>query len=97
MTDPTNLASRRFTVHFKGHVQGVGFRYTACRVADGFDVHGYARNLPDGTVELVAEGHPAELRNFLGALTAEMGAHIREHTIAESPASGEFNGFGVAY
>ena len=51
----------RRTSHFSGHVQGVGFRYTVADVAEDFDVRGYVRNLPDGRVELVAEGDEAEI------------------------------------
>ena len=37
-------------------MQGVGFRYTAKTVATGFEVTGTVRNLPDGRVEVIAEG-----------------------------------------
>ena len=42
-------------VRYSGQVQGVGFRYTAQRLAEGYAVSGYVRNLPEGDVELVAE------------------------------------------
>ena len=45
---------------YEGRVQGVGFRYTARRIAAGFDVAGYVRNLADGRVELVASGDDEE-------------------------------------
>ena len=45
---------RRVLVH--GRVQGVGFRYTLARAAQGRGVAGLARNRPDGTVEAVFEG-----------------------------------------
>ncbi|HRX83967.1 MAG TPA: acylphosphatase [Phycisphaerae bacterium] len=88
---------KRFTVHFSGNVQGVGFRYVTCRVADQFDVSGYVRNLADGRVEMIAEGEEGELRRFVGAVEEQMVGHIRERTIEQSPASGEFGAFGVAY
>ena len=43
-------------IFYSGRVQGVGFRYTAKTVAAGFEITGTVRNLPDGRVELVAEG-----------------------------------------
>ena len=44
-------------VIFVGRVQGVGFRWTTKNLADGFEVTGYVKNLPNGTVEMVAEGY----------------------------------------
>ncbi|MBA3497979.1 MAG: acylphosphatase [Gemmatimonadota bacterium] len=46
--------TRRFVV--AGHVQGVGFRWYAARHARGLGLAGYARNLDDGRVEVLAAG-----------------------------------------
>ncbi len=46
----------RRRVIVQGHVQGVFFRETARRRAVSVGVAGWARNLPDGTVELCLEG-----------------------------------------
>ena len=62
------MAKQQRLVHFFGTVQGVGFRYTACRVAAGYEVGGYVRNLADGSVECLAEGDPAEIDGFLAEL-----------------------------
>ena len=48
------MASYRYLV--RGRVQGVGYRYFVLREAEGLGVSGFARNLPDGSVEVVAEG-----------------------------------------
>jgi acylphosphatase len=56
---------------FSGRVQGVGFRMTTLRLATGFDVRGWVRNLDDGTVEVVAGGDPAELDRFRLAIESE--------------------------
>ncbi len=52
------------TVLYSGNVQGVGFRYTAKTVAAGFEIVGRIRNLPDGRVELIAEGLMDELNGY---------------------------------
>lgn len=39
-----------------GRVQGVGYRYFVLQQADALGVCGFARNRPDGSVEVVAEG-----------------------------------------
>jgi acylphosphatase len=63
-------------VHYRGMVQGVGFRMTARRLADGFAVGGYVRNLADGRVEMVVAGEAEEIDRFLGAIAARMGEYI---------------------
>ena len=75
-------------VIFSGMVQGVGFRYTARRIAQGYEVAGYVRNLPDGTVELVAEGDPGEVERFLDAVAARMGDYIQGRTIHDETSCG---------
>jgi len=85
------------TVRFFGRVQGVGFRYTACRVAGGFAVVGWVRNLSDGSVECVVEGAPAEIDAFLAALADRMSEYIDRQTQQSSPAAGRLSGFNVRY
>lgn len=48
------MASARFLV--SGKVQGVWFRASARDVAVQLGLRGYARNLPDGRVEVLAAG-----------------------------------------
>lgn len=61
-----------------GMVQGVGFRFFAERVARRMGVSGLARNLPDGRVEIVAEGPRLALERLIADLRAgPPGAVIR--------------------
>ena len=53
------MARARFLVH--GVVQGVGYRWFVVRAAMGLGLRGVARNLPDGDVEVLAEGEDASL------------------------------------
>lgn len=80
----------RFTVHFTGNVQGVGFRYTTCNVARSYAAAGYVKNLPDGSVELVIEGDAKELRALVNEVCKAMRGNVDDHTVDESAASGEF-------
>jgi acylphosphatase len=49
-----------------GVVQGVGFRRFALREAKRFDLTGWVRNLPDGNVEIEAQGETDNLERFVG-------------------------------
>lgn len=80
---------------FSGQVQGVGFRYTTLTISRGFSVSGFVRNLPDGRVELIAEGTAAELTSFLEELQREMGNQIREIDDVAEEETGEFSGFEI--
>ena len=60
------MVAFRFVV--RGRVQGVGYRYFAVREADALGVRGFCKNLPDGSVEVVAEGTEQALRDLEGRL-----------------------------
>jgi acylphosphatase len=51
-----------------GVVQGVGFRYFAARLADHYGITGYAKNLPNGDVEIEAEGDKSLVSGYLGEI-----------------------------
>jgi acylphosphatase len=87
---------RRMNVLYSGRVQGVGFRYTAKTVAAGFEVAGIIRNLPDGRVELIAEGSRAELDAFRAELQlAGLAGFIRDEQVIWADAKNEFRGFEI--
>ena len=81
-------------VRFSGRVQGVGFRYTTQRLAQGFAVAGYVRNLPDGEVELVAEGTAEEVEGFVNAVSQRMSAYVEEQSDQEEKPQG-YKGFVI--
>jgi acylphosphatase len=56
------MACRRF--HVSGHVQGVFFRASTRQQALALGLTGYARNLPDGRVEVLACGDTAALQSL---------------------------------
>jgi acylphosphatase len=80
----------RFVV--QGRVQGVGYRYFVLRQADALGVAGFARNLDDGSVEVVAEGSDASLGDLESRLRegpAFAGvASVEREAIAERGSSG---------
>ena len=60
------MITRRFVVH--GRVQGVGYRWFVARQAARFGVAGFAQNLADGTVEVVAQGDESAVQSLADAL-----------------------------
>ena len=56
---------KRLYARVSGRVQGVGFRYYTERQARRLGLTGWVRNLPDGGVELVAEGEESTLQQML--------------------------------
>jgi acylphosphatase len=91
-----SLPERR-DIHYSGHVQGVGFRFTTRAVAARFDVAGWVQNLPDGRVQVVVEGKPAELDLFQQAIAEAMRGHIDQTEVETKPALGGLAGFEIRH
>jgi len=83
-------------VFYSGRVQGVGFRYAVRRLASGFEVTGAVRNLPDGRVELLAEGSQDELDAFRQAIRQSGLEHfIQKEDLRWGEAENVFRGFEI--
>ena len=83
------------TVYFSGRVQGVGFRYQTLQLAREFEVSGVVQNLPDGRVQLEAEGTADEVRAFIAAVAERMEGYIRKVEQTEAARAPQFQGFGL--
>ena len=89
---------KKMQIFFSGSVQGVGFRFTAERLARRFPIAGFVRNLEDGRVEVVAEGEEPVLVGFLSAIRESgMKNYIRDVEAHWSKADGCFSRFGISY
>lgn len=73
-------AEIRKHVTYHGRVQGVGFRYTCYDLARTLTLVGYVRNLPDGDVELEAQGLAADVDRFLADIADAMRGNIHRAT-----------------
>lgn len=82
----------------RGLVQGVNFRWFTQRRALDLGLRGFVRNLPDGSVEVVAEGERASVETLFDTLRVGPSAAIVESVEAKwgSP-TGEFSRFEVRY
>ena len=84
-------------VTFEGSVQGVGFRYTANSLAWRFNVTGYVMNMPNGSVEIHAEGPVDEVDCFIDAVKTEMAEYIQEVKTQPVPAAAQYRRFSVRF
>ena len=83
-------------VFVSGRVQGVSFRAGAARMALALGLTGWVRNLPDGRVELHAEGREALLDALLEwARKGPPQAHIDHVEVHRPAASGDFTDFRI--
>ncbi len=90
-------AMKRLHAHFVGIVQGVGFRYTAIRIAMRAGVTGWAKNLHDGRVEIVAEGGEEALEQLVRELRDYFHTYVRDVRVEWEEPTGEFTEFGVQF
>ena len=89
---------RALLARVEGIVQGVGFRYSAAHAARALGLTGYVRNLPDGSVELVAEGGDEPLRRLEAWLQrGPPGAHVRQLQARYAPARGVYRSFTIEF
>lgn len=88
---------RRLHVFFSGYVQGVGFRFTARRIAQSFDLVGWVKNCYDGRVELVAEGEQEFLKQMLNQLNGAFERYVKNSEVTWSEATGEFTSFSIRF
>ena len=86
--------ARRFLV--SGRVTGVGFRYFTQDIARREGVTGIVRNLPDGRVEVLAEGDMESLTRLEAALRrGPSRARVEHIEIDALPVAGHYLGFDV--
>ncbi len=84
-------------VYYQGSVQGVGFRFTAERVASQLGVTGWVKNLPNGQVELIAEGEEEKLSELLQSIRDNMRGHISRDVVEYEPYEGKYGDFGIRF
>ncbi len=81
-----------------GIVQGVGFRYFAYKTALKLNITGWVRNLPDGRVEIVAQGKESDLNAYIREIRiGPRMASVRHIDIEEQPNDPIYNRFDITY
>ncbi|MCI8659474.1 MAG: acylphosphatase [Lachnospiraceae bacterium] len=69
--------------YFSGRVQGVGFRYQACRIARSLGLTGYVQNLWDQRVELEAQGEESVIWDMVSTLHRQPYIQIEDMEVAD--------------
>ena len=88
------MVARRFVI--SGTVQGVGFRFFAMRAAARHRMRGTVRNLPDGRVEVVAEGERDAMDEFKKELTTgPTFAQVSDIEETDLPVTGRYRDFRI--
>ncbi|NQS99711.1 MAG: acylphosphatase [Candidatus Omnitrophica bacterium] len=89
--------NKRLHVYYSGRVQGVGFRFTAERLATDLGLGGWVKNLADGRVELICEGKQERLEKVLAKIDHEFSDYIRQKDVSWMDGTGEFDNFQVRF
>ena len=88
----------RAHVFVSGRVQGVLFRSKTKHKAEGHNVKGWVRNLPDGRVEAVFEGEEEAVKALIEfCKRGPPGARITNVDLRWENSTGEFNDFKMKY
>ncbi|MBS1810097.1 MAG: acylphosphatase [Acidobacteria bacterium] len=88
------MVARRFLI--SGEVQGVGYRYFALRAAARHQVKGTVKNLPDGEVEVIAEGERDAMEEFKQDLaTGPIFATVTGLDEVDLPVTGRYTDFRI--
>ena len=82
---------------FIGRVQGVGFRFTAYDIANRYQLTGLVRNMPDGSVEMLAQGHPDDIANCIRDIKESFAGYIRDTKIEEIPTNHQYTDFKITF
>ncbi len=81
----------------KGMVQGVGYRFFTRYSAQSFKLDGYARNLPDGCVEVEVEGNKEDILLFIEKLKTDSPGYVKKLKVDWDQYRGKFSGFHISF
>lgn len=93
------MSTKQIKATVSGKVQGVGFRASTRSQAQRLGVYGYVKNLPDGSVEIIASGEAEKIDQLLAwaksGPTSAIVDNIQVESITEDTA--KFNSFEIRY
>ena len=87
-----------FIAKVSGSVQGVGFRYFVQRKAEAYNLRGYTKNMPDGSVEVVAEGdRPGLIELATDLKKGPFLSHVDDVQVVWSDSEQNFRDFSIRH
>lgn len=88
--------TQRIHLDISGRVQGVGFRDFTQRAARQLSIVGWVRNIPNGHVEIVAEGKEASIQKFQEQVKkGPLGARVDEVKTLTVDDAGKYKNFDI--
>lgn len=82
---------------FSGSVQGIGFRFTALSIASRYQLKGYVRNLPDGSVEMLAQGPAQIIDNCVRDIQDSFMGYVRKTDVDVVPLDSKLTDFKITF
>jgi len=82
-------------IFFSGSVQGVGFRFTAERVAMRYNLTGFVRNTSEGRVEMLVQGRAEDIDYAIEDLQQTFA--VRDAQIEEIPLDSSYEDFRITF
>ncbi len=82
---------------FTGRVQGVGFRFTAHRIAKLHQLKGYVRNVPNGTVEMLIQGLIEDIDECIRDIKDSFAGYLREVKIEKVANNPKYTDFKITF
>ena len=82
---------------FIGRVQGVGFRFTALRIANRYNLTGWVRNTFDGSVEMIVQCDSESIQDCIRNIQDSFAGYIRETKIEDTAIDPELKEFKITF
>ena len=88
----------QYDIKVIGRVQGVGFRYFALGKAQEMGITGWAKNVVDGSVEIIAQGDEPTLKTYVDYLyIGPTLSRVDKINVHRSDITMVFDNFSVKY
>ena len=89
---------KTYLLNIKGFVQGVSFRHYANKKADELGISGYAKNIKDGSLEILCTGKKSDLERFIDWCSkGPEDAKVKTIDVKEIEPDEKFSGFEIMH